>query len=175
MKRHNQLIPTVYSYNILKQLCNIIPPHMVPKLARKYEIDKQSRTFSPWSHVVSMLYAQLTHAIGLNDVCDALRMNSGRLSTIRGATPPTRNNLSHANKIRNAAMMEELYWKMMSYLLEITPAFGKGKVRRGYVRRFKKAIHAVDSTTIQLVALCMGRLTGSSYIEVLGIYPKMVT
>jgi hypothetical protein len=26
--------------------------------------------FQPWSHVVCMLFAQLTHAIGLNDVCD---------------------------------------------------------------------------------------------------------
>jgi hypothetical protein len=32
-----------------------------------------ARSFSAWSHVVSMLFAQLTHAIGLNDVCDALR------------------------------------------------------------------------------------------------------
>ena len=32
------------------------------------------RTFSPWSHVVSLLFAQLTHAIGLNDVCDSLRL-----------------------------------------------------------------------------------------------------
>jgi hypothetical protein len=27
-----------------------------------------------------MLFAQLTHAIGLNDVCDALRLHSGPLS-----------------------------------------------------------------------------------------------
>jgi len=49
-----------------------------------------------------MLFAQLTHAIGLNDVCDALRLHSGLLSALRGATPPSRNNLSHANKHRAA-------------------------------------------------------------------------
>lgn len=42
----------------------------------------------PSSHVVSLLYAHLTHALGLNDVCDALRLHSGPLSAIRGATPP---------------------------------------------------------------------------------------
>ena len=30
---------------------------------------------------MAMLYAQLTHAIGLNDVCDALRLHSGPLSS----------------------------------------------------------------------------------------------
>lgn len=153
-KRHNN-IPAGFKYTILKQLCNIIPPHLVPKLAREYGVDKRSRTFTPWSHVVSLLYAQLTHAIGLNDVCDALRMNSGRLSTIRGATPPSRNNLSHANKVRDWRMAEALYWQMMEHLQKQTPAFAKGKVRRGYLRRFRKVIHAIDSTTIQLVANCM--------------------
>jgi hypothetical protein len=35
-------------------------------LARKYGVDAKARTFSEWSHVVAMLYGQLTHAIGLN-------------------------------------------------------------------------------------------------------------
>jgi len=30
-------------------------------------VDKKARTFSPWSHLASLIYAQLTHAIGLND------------------------------------------------------------------------------------------------------------
>jgi hypothetical protein len=39
-------------------------------IAKKHGIDKQARTFSAWSHVVSLLFAQLTHATGLKDVCD---------------------------------------------------------------------------------------------------------
>jgi len=82
-------------------------------------------------------------------------MNAASLSTIRGAVPPSRNNLSHANKIRNADMAEELYWSMMQHLMDTVPGFAKGKVRRGYLRRFSKTIYAMDSTTIQLVANCM--------------------
>ena len=99
---------------MFKQVCNLIPPHLVNKLAKEYGVDEQSRTFTPWSHVTALIYAQLTHAIGLNDVCDALRMNRGALAAIRGATPPSRNNLSHANKVRNAAMAEALYWEIMA-------------------------------------------------------------
>lgn len=152
-KRHN--IPARYSYTILKQVCNLIPGGKVDELAEEYGVDEQSRTFSPWSHTVSLVHAQLTHAIGLNDVCDSLQMNRGTLSTIRGATPPTRNNLSHANKVRDCDMAEALYWRMMEHLMEQSPGFGKGKIRRGYLRRFRTAIHAMDSTTIQLVANCM--------------------
>jgi len=68
--------PTKAKMPVLNQLCKLIPAHIVSKLARKHGIDKQARTFTPWSHVVSLLFAQLTHSIGLNDVCDTLRIHS---------------------------------------------------------------------------------------------------
>lgn len=49
-------------------------------------------------------------------------------------------------------MAEALYWRMMDHLMAQTPSFSQRKVRRGYLRRFRKVIHAVDSTTIPLVA-----------------------
>ena len=142
-------------YTMFKQVCNLIPPHLVNNLAKEYGVEEKSRTFLPWSHVVSHIYAHLTHAISLNDVCDALRMNRGFLATIRGATAPSRNNFSHANKVRNAEMAEALYWAMMEQLMNQSPRFAKGKIRKGYLRRFHKAIYAVDSTTVQLVANCL--------------------
>ena len=128
---------------------------MVRNLAKQYQVDRKSRTFSAWSHVVSLLYAQLTHAIGLNDVCDALRHHSAKLFAIRQATPPSRNGLSHANRERNADMMEALFWKMLDHLQQISPKFGPSGRYKGLPRRFKRAVHAVDSSTIQLVANCM--------------------
>jgi hypothetical protein len=115
-------------------------------------VDKKARTFSPWSHVVTMLYAQLTLAIGLNDLCDALRIFSGPLSAIRGATPPSANALSHANQVRDAKMAEELLWEQLRHLEVMNPAFTWGKRR---LFRFKRPLFAVDSTIITLVANCM--------------------
>jgi len=119
----NQQVPTTSKFTVLRQLCNYIPPHLVPQVARDTGVDEQARTFSPWSHVVSLAYAQLTHSIGLNDVCDALQLNSGPLSALRGATPPSRNNLSHANKVRDAAMAEQLFWAELEHLGELSPGF----------------------------------------------------
>jgi len=127
----------------------------VTKLARETGVAQQERTFSSWSHTLAMMFAHLTHAIGLNDVCDALRMNQGALSTIRGATPPSRNNLSYANKNRDASLAEQLFWSMLEHLQSQRPGFGRAKKACGYLHRFRRTIHAVDSTTLRLVASSM--------------------
>ena len=138
----------------LNQLCKYIPPHLVSKLARKHGVDTQWRTFSPWSHVATLMYAQLAHADGLNNVCDGLQLHKAPLAACRGATPPSRNALSNANKVRSSDMAEELFWSVLGHLQTICPSFG-GKTYKGFPRRFKRTIHAVDSSTIQLVANCM--------------------
>ncbi len=153
MKNHK--LPTASKFTVLRQVCNYIPPHLVPQIARDTGVEDKTRTFTGWSHVVSLAYAQLTHSIGLNDVCDALQLNSGPLSAIRGAIPPTRNNLSHANRVRDAVMAEKLFWQVMEYLGNLSPQFVSGKAGKRFLRRFQRTVHIVDSTTIQLIASCM--------------------
>jgi Domain of unknown function (DUF4372) len=69
---NNKNIPAVSKLNLLRQICNLIPEFLVAKIARTTKVTEKARTFTPWSHVVALLFAQLTHSIGLNDVCDAL-------------------------------------------------------------------------------------------------------
>jgi hypothetical protein len=147
--------PAKCKFPVLTQLCKHIPLHLVKNLAAKYEIDKQARTFSPWSHVVALLFAQISHSVGLNDLCDNLRLQRSKLATLRGATPPSRNGLSHANKSRNSDMMKDLFWATLNHLQSLSPAFGIGSRYVGVPRRFNRTIHSVDSSTIALVANCM--------------------
>lgn len=149
----NKQPATKSKFCVLAQVCNLIPGHLVSKLARKYGIEAQARTFTPWSHVVALLYAQLTHAIGLNDVCDGLRHHAGLLGGVRGAAPPARNTLSHANRTRDSSMMEDLFWATLKQLQNLRPDFGLRY--SGLPRRFKKAVYAIDSTTIALLANSM--------------------
>jgi hypothetical protein len=146
--------PTRGKFSILRQICNFIPNHLVPKLARETGVEEDARTYTPWSHVVTLLFAQLTHSLGLNDVCDGLALHSGPLSAIRGARPPKRNTLSHANRTRDPAMAEKLFWQTLEHLQNLCPGFGWGR-RPRFAFRFKRVIHLVDSTTLQLVANCM--------------------
>jgi hypothetical protein len=155
MKKKNNIVPAPSKLNLLRQICNFIPQFLVPKLSRETGVEEKVRTFSAWSHVVCLLYAQLTHSIGLNDVCDALSLHSGPLSSLRGATPPSRNNLSNSNKVRPAAMAERLFWAVFEHLGNLSPRFVSGKAGKRFARKFKRTIHLVDSTTIALIASCM--------------------
>ena len=124
MKKTTQRKPTRRKFSLLRQLCTLIPNHLAPCLAREHSVDQKSRSFLPWSHVVSLIYAQLTHALSLKDVCDALRLHAGPRSAIRGATPLSENALSHANRERNPQMAEALFWTMLEHLQQLHPGFG---------------------------------------------------
>jgi hypothetical protein len=147
--------PSKRKVTVLKQICNLIPGHLVQKLAKEYGVDKMSRTFSPWSHVVSLFFAQLSHALSMNDVCDTLANHENMLKDIRDAVPPKRNTLSHANRKRDPNMAEALFWNVLEHLQTISPKFGIGRQYSGVPRRFKRLINAVDATTIKLFANCM--------------------
>ncbi len=149
MKKKTTTIPAVSKLNLLRQIGNLIPEFLVPKLARQTGAAEKARTFKPWSHVLALMYAQLTHSIGL------LSLHSGPLSSIRGATPPNRNTLSHANKVRPAEMAEQLFWAVLDHLGQRSPRFVSGKAGKRFARKFRRTIHLVDSTTIPLIASCM--------------------
>jgi hypothetical protein len=140
---------------VLAQLCKLIPSHATSRIVRELGDEKRARSFSAWSHVVALLYAQLCHSISLADVCDATALRLSRLSLLRGAVPPVRNTLSHANTKRNPKLMERLFWETLHHLENSMPKFGPKGRYTGVPRRFKRAIHAIDSSTIALVANCI--------------------
>lgn len=145
--------PSKRKVTVLKQVCNLVPGHLVEKLAKEHGIE--TRAFSEWSHIVALFYAQLSHALSLNDVCDALENHESALKDLRGAVPPKRNTFSHANRTRNADMAEALFWSVLEALKRRHPKFGVGRKYSGIPKRFKRVINAVDSTTIKLFANCM--------------------
>lgn len=64
-----------------------------------------------------MMFAQLSHALSLNDICDTLYNNKGKFTGVSRAHPPSRNGLFNANKNRNADMAEELFWAVYKHLV----------------------------------------------------------
>ena len=155
MKTKTSTQPNRRQITVLRQLCQLIPNHLVAKLARETGVAEKARTFSAWSHVVAMMYAQVSHALSLNDVCDALKLHVTALFGIRAASPPARNTLSHANMVRDCGMAEKLFWSVLADLRANFRSFVRGPGLRKLGWRFRRAIHAVDSTTIQLIAYCM--------------------
>ena len=105
-----------------------------------------------------MLFVQLAHALSLNDVCDWLRLKARAIAAF-GVTPPSRNNLSHANRERKASFIETVFWRTLAHLQRCEPGVGTrrpgGGSARRLLHRFKVRIHAIDSTVMELVANCM--------------------
>jgi hypothetical protein len=146
--------PTRSNVVVLNQMLNLIPRGMINRHALETGVAAKARTFSVLSHLSAMLFAQLSHAIGLNDVCDWLRLKSGVLARF-GVSPPSKNGLSNANMDRSSDFAEKLFWSVLGHLQHASPDFAAGRKGKGLLRRFKVKIHAVDSTVIQLVANCM--------------------
>ena len=104
----NKTPPARANVLVLKQILNLIPRGIISRHAREIGVDVKARTFSVVSHLSAMLFAQLSHAMGLNDVCDWLRLKSGVLARF-GVPLPSKNVLSHANKQRSAEFAEKLF------------------------------------------------------------------
>jgi len=149
-----QKTPARSNATVLAQLLNLIPRRLIGLHARESGVEGKARSFCVRSHLAAMLFAQLAHAIGLNDVCDWMRLKRAALSRF-GVTPPARNTLSHANKHRSADFVEGLFWSSLAHLQHACPSFAAGRKGKGLLRRFKVRVHAVDSTVIRLVANCM--------------------
>lgn len=148
--------PSRHSLTVLGQLLKLIPRNLIPRLANEHGVTRKSRRFTPTSHVLALMFGQISHAISLNDICDCLRNHSGALSSMRSAVAPSRNALSNANRVRNADMAESLFWNVADGLKRICPSFGaQGRRYCGIPRRFKRVINVVDSTTLRLVANCL--------------------
>ncbi|MBK8092737.1 MAG: transposase [Verrucomicrobiaceae bacterium] len=121
-------------------------------------VDAKARTFSALSLLGTMIFAQLVHALSRNDICDWLRLKTRAIAAF-GLTPPSRNNLSYANKERDALFTELVFWRTLEHLHHCDASFGSqrpGGGSRAPLHRFKVRIHAVDSTVMELVANCMG-------------------
>ena len=103
---------------------------------------------------MALLFSKVVHCFGLNDLCDQLKLHSGPLSAIRGATPARRNTLSHASKVRPAAIGADLFWVTLDHLRSLSPGFGRRRFP-SRLRKLNRSIQIIDSTVIELVANCM--------------------
>lgn len=88
-------------------MLKFIPRSLINSVAAETGVDKQTRSFSVMSHLGAMIFVQPAHALSLNDVCDWLRLKARAIASF-GLTPPSRNNLAHANKGRSAVFVEKL-------------------------------------------------------------------
>jgi hypothetical protein len=77
----NTNLPTASKFTIVRQLCNYIPNHLVPKLARETGVDEQARTYDVRNTAFPSQPARLRAfpLVGERTTADYARPSAGRI------------------------------------------------------------------------------------------------
>lgn len=139
-------------YTVLRQIATWIPRSIVKDAAERHSI--RYRTFDPWSHVATLVTVQMSREESLNGICDIARAMAYEWDRA-GIEIPCRNTLSNANRMRDPAMAEDVFWGLFRHLCGIEPGF-VSKGLSGYLSRVRNhRVFALDSSTIKLVLNCI--------------------
>ena len=153
MKKQNKPVkPAKSGYTFFRQIVQHFPRGMIERIASESKAD--IRKFSCTSHVIAIMYGHITKARSLNEICDGLRLHASDLAKIKNATPPKRNTFSNANRTRDPAIAENIFWEFLEHIKETYPDFAYDKKHSGFIARIKRSIFAIDSTTLQLALNC---------------------
>lgn len=122
-----------------------LPVYEFQKCVEKYKGEYKVKDFSCMDQFLTMAFAQLTYRESLRDTVVCLNATEKKLYHMGIRTKPTRNNLAHANSIRD--------WKIYQEFALILV----GKAIRMYEDTplspdcdLKEAVFALDSTTIDI-------------------------
>lgn len=121
----------------------LISRYNFQKLVSLHNGDKNVKFFTSQNLLTVMIYAQMTAKMSLRDICDGLRskMNYWYHLSLQAVS---RNNLSHALKMRPCEVFESIFYHLL----------GKLQAERGMMSdkrfKFKNPLRSIDSTTISL-------------------------
>ena len=101
---------------VFAQIARLIPREIVNSIALKYKADRYSKGLDTWTHLMSLLLAQLADFNSLRDICNNMRGMQGRIQHLGIAHAPSRNALSHQNKERSWEVFRAIYMALQKYL-----------------------------------------------------------
>ena len=125
--------------SVMHQVLQHLPWAAFDRLVAEHDAEAAARGFSPRSHLVSMLYAQLAGANSLRDITVGLQSHAVQLYHL-GATPAARSTLADANHDRDSTLFEALFRQMLACL------------SYGVRRKLAETTYLIDSTSLALPA-----------------------
>ena len=130
---------------LFSQILNLIDRNIFTKTVEKYKTDKHSKGINSWTHLVSMLFCQLSKAQSIREITNGLMSITGNLNHlgIQGKTPK-KSSLSYINASRDWQMFREFYFKLLEHLQN------QGYFGRKKFRKIKRKIYLLDSTIISV-------------------------
>lgn len=129
---------------IFNQLLSFLPRSIIVKAASTLKSDHYCKRFSTYDHLVTMLYAVLNHCNSLREVTTGLLAWESRIHHLGIRHHPRRSTIADANKRRDAAVFESIYYSLLSRYGCFLPDSQDGR------RRNENNLYIFDSTTISL-------------------------
>ena len=130
---------------LLSQVLQFIPRHEFQKVVEEFDGDKRVRKLTTWSQFVVLLFGQITGHSSLRTMITGITTQVSFFYHL-GIDLVKRSTLSDANESRNPAILEKIFYMLLSRTQKHSPA---------HSFKFKGKILAMDSTTINLcLSLC---------------------
>lgn len=128
---------------IFTQLCDFLPRRQFERIVAKYEGNKYVKSFTCWSHLLVLIFGQITNRESLRDLIGTLEPHRRNFHHL-GFGSLSRSNLSKANEVRDVRVFEDL----MS--LMVRTAQSKRNGIKDSILDVDGNVYAFDSTTISL-------------------------
>lgn len=130
--------------SLLSQILSLVDRDIFNKIVRKHNSDKFSKGINTWTHMVSMVFMQLSGSSSIRDIANGLLSATGNLSHLGIYKSPSKSSISYLNQTRSYEVFQDLYFEL---LRKLEPRLEKA---RQYAHKLKRQIFIVDSSIIPL-------------------------
>lgn len=130
--------------SLFSQILALIDRNICSKAIRTHQSDKHSKGINTWTHMVSMIFMQLSSAHSVRDIATGLLSATGNLNHFGITKSPSKSSISYLNKNRTYKVFEDIYFALME---KFEPSLCKA---RRYARQLKRKVYLMDSTIIPL-------------------------
>jgi len=131
--------------NVFSQLMECLPHYEFQKCVEKYKGEYKVKDFSCMDQFLTMAFAQLTYRESLRDTVTSLDAMDRKLYHMGIRTRPTRNNLAHANAVRDWRIFQEFAIIMVKKAIRLC-----GDTPLSDDINLAETVYALDSTTIDI-------------------------
>lgn len=129
--------------HIFSQILQYINWEAFNSIVQKYNGDYAAKGISCRSQFITMLFAHISGADSLREICQGMAMQGGNLNHMGIEKTPQKSALSYVNGHRPHEIYREMFESLVA---EIQPKL----LRKSKPRGFKGKLFSVDSTTIDL-------------------------
>ncbi len=139
-----------YQATIFESLLKELPRHRFDHLVDKHQSDYRCRRLPSWTHLVSLIFAQLSGSRSLRELETGLNSHANMFYHL-GIGKVCRSTLSDANAHRSPELFEDVFGLLLDRL--------QGQMKR-QLKEGEEVLRLLDATPLALPSACIGWAPG---------------